>query len=164
MSMEDTLISKLIEETCADTSDSQPTGEVVNLQNYFEKKLNEVDFISLKSYLQHNDLQAEVMKFLQSTNCYRVVVNQSTLDFPSNWSIFQHIPASDLLVVDHMNDQDFLIDLFSELTGGEHHVAIAKEQEHIYLVFLPTQASDHHLKWMRRFFETKAQQEQKKTA
>ena len=44
MSNDDTLISKLISETYLETSDKDQPNAVVDLRNYFERKLNEVAY------------------------------------------------------------------------------------------------------------------------
>ena len=108
MNNDDTLISKLISETYSESTEKDQPNAVVDLRNYFEKKLNEVDFISISDYLSQHNLSMSNVVFQTQSQCYRLVLNESVLDFPSNWSIFKEINSEDLVYVDQSLDQDFL--------------------------------------------------------
>ncbi|MBC7427531.1 MAG: hypothetical protein H7336_02895 [Bacteriovorax sp.] len=157
MSNDDTLISKLISETYTDNADKESPSAVSDLRNYFEKKLNEVDFLSINDYLVQHDLSMSNLVFQTATECYRLVVNEATLDFPSNWSIFREIKSEDLVYVDQSLDQDFLLDIFSELNGSFFNLALVKDNTDVKLIYLPEEASKDHIQWLRGFFEKKNQ-------
>ena len=80
MSNDDTLISKLISETYLETSDKDQPNPVVDLRNYFERKLNEVEFISMNDYLAQNNLSMSNLKLVKKTQCYIKKI-ESPLDF-----------------------------------------------------------------------------------
>lgn len=154
-SSDDTLISKLISETYTEAPDKDQPNAVVDLRNYFERKLNEVDFNSMSDYLIQHDLRMSALTFQEESKCYRLTYNESVLDFPSNWSIFKDIKSEDVVYVDQSLDQDFLLDIFSELTGIYSNLALVKEEKEVKLIYLPEEASKDHVKWFRGFFEKK---------
>lgn len=153
MSNEDTLISKLIEETYTESVEKDQPNTFVDLRKYFEKRLNEVDFNSIDDYLDQHHLTHQELSFQKRSSCYRLVFKQSTLDFPSNWSIFKDIGSSDLIYLDQSLDQDFLLDIFSELCGSFQNIALVRENEQVQLIFLTGENSHDHVKWMRNYFE-----------
>ena len=157
MSNDDTLISKLISETYNDSVEKDQPNAVSDLRNYFEKKLNEVDFLSINDYLSQHNLSMSNVVFQTKTQCYRLVVKDSVMDFPSNWSIFKEIKSEDVVYVDQSLDQDFLLDIFSELNGNFFNLALVKENTDVKLVYLPEEASKDHIQWFRGFFEKKNQ-------
>jgi hypothetical protein len=154
MSNDDALISKLISETYTDSFDKDQPNAVSDLRNYFEKKLNEVEFISVADYLNQHGLKMSPLT-LHNNHCYRLVYNKSVLDFPKNWSIFKDIKNEDLIFVDQSLDQDFLLDIFSEVTGEYNNLALIKESMEVKLIFLPEMESKEHIQWFRGFFEKK---------
>lgn len=155
MSNEDTLISKLIEETCVEPLEKDRPDTCIDLRKYFEKRLNQVDFISIGDYLDQNHLSHQALILENNSGCYRLSFKQSILDFPSNWSIFKDIKSSDLLYVDQSVDQDFLLDIFAELCGSFQNIVLVKEEQEVQLVFLPEEESLDHVKWMRDYFVKK---------
>lgn len=155
MNDDDKLISKLLTETCVETPDKDQPNAVVDLRNYFERKLNEVDFLSIADYLIQHNLGMSRLSFQKKSQCYRLVFNGSTLDFPSNWSIFKDIKADDMVYVDQSLDQDFLLDIFSELTGSFMNIALIKDNNEVKLIYLPEEASKDHIQWFRGYFEKK---------
>ncbi|MGZ3789266.1 MAG: hypothetical protein ACXVLQ_12130 [Bacteriovorax sp.] len=155
MSNEDTLLSKLIEETCSKSDEKDQPNSFVDLRDYFEKRLNEVDFLSITDYLIQHHLEHQSLLFMSKSGCYRVTIKDSILDFPSNWSVFKDIKTTDLLFVDQALDHDFLLDIFSELYGEFYNIVLFKEDQKVQLVFLPEEKARDHVKWMRDFFEKK---------
>lgn len=155
MSNEDLLISKLIEETCIEPTEKERPNSNIDLRKYFEKRLNQIDFISITDYLDQNHLSHQALVLGINSNCYRLNFKQSVLDFPMNWSIFNEIKNSDLIYVDKSIDQDFLLDIFSELCGSFQNIALVKENQEIQLVFLPDENSSEHVNWMRNYFDKK---------
>lgn len=164
MSEDDTLISKLISETYTEAIEKDQPNSFVDLRNYFEKRLNEVDYLCINEYLLQNGLDCVELKLMGQTQCYRLVLKKSTLDFPSNWSIFKEMRTNDLIYVDQSLDQDFLLDIFSELNGNHANLALVKDEEHLKMVFLPEESSKEHIQWMRTFFEKKNQEQIKEAA
>jgi hypothetical protein len=156
MGNEDTLISKLIEETCSEASESEGQNSFTDLRKYFEKRLNEVDFNSISDYLDQNQLSHQVLSFENKSRCYRLKFKQSVLDFPSNWSIFSEIETNDLIYVDQSVDEDYLLDIFSEICGSFQNVVLLKENTEVQLVFLPGENAIEHVSWMRNYFEKKS--------
>ncbi len=154
-SNDDTLISKLIEETCTESVEKDQPNSFIDLRKYFEKRLNEVDFLSIQDYLQQHHLSHQPIPLRPNSNCYRLTFKQSVLDFPSNWSIFKDIKNSDLIYVDQSLDQDFLLDIFAELCGSFQNIVLVRENQEVQLVFLPEEESRDHVKWMRNYFEKK---------
>ncbi|MFA6237144.1 MAG: hypothetical protein WC635_07445 [Bacteriovorax sp.] len=164
MSNEDTLISKLIEETCTESVDKEQSSDFVDLRKYFEKRLNEVDFNSISEYLDQHHLTHQQLSLETRSGCYRLTFKQSVLDFPSNWSIFKDISSSDLIYVDQSADQDFLLDIFSEICGSFQNIVLVREHQTIELVFLPDETPHDHLTWMKNYFEKKNSESDKKEA
>lgn len=166
MSNEDTLMSKLIEETYTETIEKDQPDTFVDLRKYFEKRLNEVDFNSINDYLDQHHLSHQLLSFQDRSGCYRLSFKHSVLDFPSNWSIFKDISSSDLIYIDQALDKDFLLDIFSEICGSSQNIALVRENEQIQLVFLADENSYEHIQWLRNYFEKKhvAENTEKKAA
>ncbi len=160
MNNDDFLISQLISETYDEAPQKEQPNDVSDLRNYFEKKLNEVEFISVKQYLFQNGLKAQSVKYIDSIKCFRIVLNNHVLDFPSNWSIFKDLAQQSLIYLESKNDQDFLIDIFSELNGEQANVAMIKHDSQISMVFVPEEVAKEHLKWFRGFFEKQNQKQE----
>lgn len=155
MSSEDTLISKLIEETYLEATEEDQPNTFADLRKYFEKRLNEIDFYSIADYLDQHQLTHQRLSYEDSSRCYRLSFKQSVLDFPSNWSIFKEIVSSDLIYVDQSMDQDFLLDIFSEICGSFQNIVLVRENQEVQLVLLPDENSHDHVKWLRSYFEKK---------
>lgn len=165
MNNDDTLIAKLISETYdSEADDKDLPNSFVDLRNYFEKRLNQVDFLSLSDYIGQNQLSAVEFIFQSNSMCYRLIMKDSILDFPSNWSIFKEIKSQDLIYVDQSLDQDFLLDIFAELNGEYGNIALLKEGSVLKMVFLPEHDSKEHIQWMRSYFEKKNQVSEKEAA
>ena len=164
MSNEDTLISKLIEETCNDHADKDQLEAVVDLRNYFEKRLNQVDYLSLVDYLNQQQLPFESLSYIQDTCCYQLICKDIVLDFPSNWSVFQNIETNKLIFIDREVDHDFLLDIFTEVTGNFRNIAIINEDQKINLVFLDEHNSSDHTRWMEEYFLKKSEADTNKKA
>jgi len=153
---DDILISKLIEETCTETTiEKDQPNSFVDLRKYFEKRLNEVDFLSIADYLDQHHLSHQEISFQYQSKCYRLSFKQTILDFPSNWSVFKEIGKADLVYVDQSLDQDFLLDIFAELCGSHQNIVLVKENQEVQLVFLPEENSRDHVNWMRNYFDKK---------
>lgn len=161
---DDILISKLIEETCTETSiEKDQPNSFIDLRKYFEKRLNEVDFLSIADYLNQHHLTHQAIALQDKSKCFRLIFKQTTLDFPSNWSIFKEIKKTDLVYVDQSLDQDFLLDIFAELCGSFQNIVLVKENEEVQLVFLPEENSRDHVNWMRNYFDKKNTQTNSQT-
>lgn len=152
---DDILISKLIEETCTESIEKDQPNSIVDLRKYFEKRLNEVDFLSIADYLDQHHLSHQAIAYRDSSKCFRLVFKQTTLDFPSNWSIFKEIKKNDLVYVDQSLDQDFLLDIFAELCGSLQNIVLVRENQEVQLVFLSEENSREHVNWMRNYFDRK---------
>ena len=59
--------------------------------------------------------------------------------------------------MDQSLDQDYLLDIFSELTGEFSNIALVKEEQSLKLIYLPEESSKEHVQWFRGFFEKKNQ-------
>ncbi len=152
---EDTLISKLIEETCTESGERDQDTSFVDLRKYFEKRLNEVDFVSISDYMDQHHLSHQVLSYQRNSSCYRLLFKQSVLDFPSNWSVFGHIQNEDLIYIDPTSDDDFLLDIFSELCGSFQNIVLVRDNKEVQLVFLPEESAVTHVKWMKGYFNKK---------
>jgi hypothetical protein len=161
---DDILISQLISETYIDGDSKDQPNDCVDLRNYFEKRLNQVDYLSINDYIAQHNLVANDLELQERTKCYRLVINGSVLDFPSNWSVFKDLKNKELVFVDQSLDQDFLLDIFSEITGSYSNLAMVNEEKNVRVIFLPEDASKDHVQWIRGYLEKKGQSEIKEAA
>lgn len=157
MNNDDLLMSKLIAETYSESSDKDQPNAVGELRTYFEKKLNEVEFISLKDYVEQNNLKMNDVQFQPQSRCFRIKLNSKVLDFPSNWSVFKQINSEDIVYIDNSLDQDFLLDIFAEINDEFFNLLFVKEESKVKIVYLPEETSRDHLQWFRGFVEKKNQ-------
>lgn len=161
---DDILISQLISETYIDGDSKDQPNDCIDLRNYFEKRLNQVDYLSIDNYIAQHNLVANDLELLERTKCYRLVINGSVLDFPSNWSVFKDLKNKELVFVDQSLDQDFLLDIFSEITGSYFNLAMVNDEKNVRVIFLPEDASKDHVQWIRGYLEKKGQSEIKEAA
>lgn len=161
---DDTLISKLISETYTESQDKDQPNNFVDLRNYFEKRLNEVDFISLSDYLGQNEIHSVLLEYRKDSQCYRMIIKNSVLDFPSNWSVFKELKSQDIIYIDQSLDQDFLLDIFAELNGSQENLALLNDEGSARIVFLSLESSKEHIQWMRGYFEKRNQDQEKAAA
>jgi hypothetical protein len=152
MNNEDALISQLIEETYVEPVEKDQPETFVDLRKYFEKRLNQVDYISIIEYLNQHQLSHNEL-ILEDTGCYRLNFKQTVIDFPSNWSIFNEIKNTEFVYVDQSLDQDYLLDIFSEICGSFQNIALIKENQEIQLVFIPDENPSEHIKWIQGYFD-----------
>ena len=152
MGNEDTLISQLIEETYTESVEKELTDNTIDLRKYFEKRLNQVDFNSIREYIVQNHLSHQSLVLERSSGCFRLNFKDKTLDFPSNWSIFEEIKNSNLGYLDQSQDDSFLLDIFAELCGSHQNIVLVKENMDVQLVFIPEEESFDHVKWMKNYF------------
>lgn len=161
MSDHDLLLKQITEETYLDdVSVSSP----ISLVNYFEKRLNEVDFLSLKTYLANEEVLFLPMNYCEATKCYRVLLGQTVIDFPSNWSIFNKFSSEHLVHVKANADEDFLCEIFLSLLGEVKIIVLATDENEPNLIFLSNEKSDKHLEWIENYFAKKLEQENKKAS
>jgi hypothetical protein len=149
----DLFMSQITEETCAEPGENSSSGKCTDFQQYFEKRLNQVEFNSLSDYLIQQSLNHHLLVFQAETGCYRLSIEDTILDFPSNWSIFEGIKAKEIIQVDYSMDNDFFMDIFSELFGGIQSIVLLKESQKVVMVFLENENFQDHLKWMLGYFE-----------
>lgn len=155
MNNEDTLMSKLLAETYNE-SEKESSDNVVDLNRYFEKRLNEVDYISIDDYFRQQQINHCLLSFNKATGCYRLCFEKSVLDFPSNWSIFNALADKDLVFLNEDNDQDFLLDIFAELSGKMQNLVLVKDESKVQVAFLPGEETSDHLGWMHNYFAKKS--------
>lgn len=164
MNNDETLISQLTSETYVDAPEKEQPGAVLDLRNYFERKLNEVEFISIGSYLAQHNLEMSELVLQDKIQCYRLIYNESILDFPVNWSVFKEIGTEDLVYIDQSLDQDYLLDIFSEIIGEYKNLVLIKERGEVKIIYLSEEVSREHIQWFRGFFEKRNQEIEKDAA
>jgi len=166
MNMEDDLISKLIEETCKEEQEETPQedGKVFELSNYFEKRINQVEFLSLEKYIVQQDLNSFELSYNQNNGCYRLTTNKMTLDFPSNWSLFHTLKINKLQWVNAHENTDFLCDIFSEVLGSCEAFALTNDNGKFNVTLFADGSANEHYEWMLNYFSKKEMDQVKKTA
>lgn len=159
MKNDDLLISKLINETCKEESNVE-TSNVVNLAQYFEKRLNQVEHKSLNEYLKQHDIIHYRLEYMPFSRCYRLETENSLfLDFPSNWGPFSSITYSGCVQIDSQkNDDEFLCEILSEIVGEVNLLVITSESNSILLIPLSCSGLEH-AQWLNEYFEKKNQKE-----
>lgn len=155
MGNEDTLISQLIEETYTESVEKDQADNTFDLRKYFEKRLNQVDFNSIREYVVQHHLSHQALLFEKTSGCFRLNFKDKILDFPSNWSIFGEIKNSDLVYLDQSQDDCYLLDIFAELCGSLQNIVLVKENMEVQLVFIPEEESFDHVEWMKNYFDKK---------
>jgi hypothetical protein len=78
--------------------------------------------------------------------------------------VFKDLRNKELVFIDQSLDQDFLLDIFSEITGSFSNLAMVNESENVRVIFLPEEASKDHVQWIRGYLEKKGQSEIKEAA
>jgi hypothetical protein len=161
MNDQDLLMKQIIDETYHDdTTSSSP----INLVHYFEKRLNEVDFLSLKNYLSNEDIQFLPLEYNQITGCYRLVLDSNIIDFPSNWSIFSELQNRQFNYVRTTNDEDFLCEIFESHVGNLKIMVVTNDNNETHLIFLKSADAEKNLDWIKNYFLSKAESTEKKAA
>ncbi|MCK6595499.1 MAG: hypothetical protein L6Q33_09890 [Bacteriovoracaceae bacterium] len=142
--LDDNFIDVLLNETCALEDEKKveqvEVTNVVNLRDYFERKVNEVEYLNLHHYLTDNEIQFVTLALMPETNCYRMTLADQTFDFPKNWSVFEQLEK--VTYFQNEEDQDYLNDVFSELVGYSYQLAFINENNKSEMIFVP--AADIH--------------------
>lgn len=137
--MDDNFIDVLLNETCAMEEEQMvapvEVTNVVNLRDYFERKVNEVEYLNLHHYLSANEIQFVTLSLLPETNCYRMTLAGQIFDFPKNWSVFESIEK--VSYFQNEDDQDYLNDVFSEMVGYNYQLAFMNENNKSEMIFVP---------------------------
>ena len=166
MNMEDDLISKLINETCKEEQSEEKLEEakVFELSNYFEKRVNQVEFLSLEKYLTQQDLNSFTLSYNELNSCYRLETNNVTLDFPSNWSIFHTLKVNKLQWISAKENTDFLCDIFAEVLGSCEAFALTNDSGKFNITLFSDSSANDHYEWMLNYFSKKEMEQVKKAA
>jgi hypothetical protein len=150
------LLMKLItEETYQDDAVQSSQG---NLVSYFEKRLNEVDYHSLKNYLVDENILTFPLSYIPATGCYRLKIQQNEIDFPSNWSIFSKFSSDQLASIKSSDDEDFLCDIFLSVVGEVKIIVLACEEKESNIIFLNSDVSEKQLVWIENYFRKQSEQ------
>lgn len=161
MSDRDLLLKQITEETYQDDS---LNSSAISLVSYFEKRLNEVDYLSLKTYLANEEILFLPMTYNETTKCYRIILGRMEIDFPSNWSIFDKLESEQLVHVKASEDEDFLCEIFLSQVGEVRIIALAMDERESKIIFLSSDKSEKHLEWFENYFANKAELEYKKAS
>lgn len=162
----DDFLEQLIQETCKDSDRDLKNDESLDLNLYFEKQLNRIDFLSLERYLNEEEVFFLKLNYIEETQCYRLTNGSNlVLDFPSNWSVFSAIKTTPLLIVKKAEDQDYLCDIFSEAIYSCEQFALTNDSgDYRMVIFQDTFSSKKHCDWMRGYFDKKNIQSEKTAA
>lgn len=157
MKNEDLLLSKLLEETCLESSrpNSMTDANDGELVKYFEKRLNQVEYLSLEMYIKEESLNSFSLVYNINTKCFRLICGNHKIDFPSNWSIFNKIQNESFVYVTSSNDEDFLCEIFSEINKNCESFVIVNESGRSNLILFDNFKGKEHVDWMREYFDKK---------
>jgi hypothetical protein len=161
MNDQELMMKQLIEETYQE--DVGPTSPV-SLVNYFERRLNEVEYTSLKNYLKNEEVLFLPMTFNAANGCYRVALANTEIDFPSNWSIFSKFHTEHIVHVKANQDEDFLCEVFLSHVGEVKILVLASDNGMSRLIFLNSDKAEKQLEWIENYFKNKAEIEEKKAS
>jgi hypothetical protein len=161
MSDQELLLKQITEETY---NDEDVISSPVSLVDYFERRLNEVDYISLKAYLENEEILSFLLSYNEQTKCYRATVGSFEIDFPSNWSIFSEFHDSKLAYVNAEEDSDSLCEVFLSLVGEVKFVVLASDHDMSRLIFLNSENAVKQCAWIEGYFQNKQAEEQKKAS
>ncbi len=151
---EESFIGMLLNETCeAETSKDHIANNVVDLRTYFEKKVNEVEFIDLKAYLTSKEIKFAQMNLIPEIGTYRAVINEEIFDFPKNWSIFAELER--VSYYSNMTNEDHLNEIFSSLVGYTYQLAFVNEEKHIEMIFVPEADAVRCREWLMNYANKK---------
>lgn len=151
---DDNFIEVLLNETCDLEDNTEPKkmeepSNVVNLRDYFERKVNEVEYLNLHQFLQANNVQFVELHYHSEIKMYRMSYNGQDYDFPENWSFFQFIKKE--MYWEHHTDPDFLNEVFSEMIGYSYQLAFVNEDNQCDMIFVPTAELKKCNDWLREY-------------
>ncbi len=151
---DDNFINVMINETCDGSLDkkndsSEAVSNVVNLRDYFEKKVNEVEFLSLKEYLKDKNVKFVTLDYSEKTKMYRMTLNENIFDFPENWSVFKTLRTENYIELIH-ND-DLLNEIFAEFIGYDYQLTFLAENNQNQMIFVPLHQITKCKEWLREY-------------
>jgi hypothetical protein len=158
MNSDDYLISKLIEETCKEDKevlDESDSSKITELQSYFEKRVNQVEYISIDKYMIQQNLVVFKLKFLDTNKCFRLSAEKIILDFPSNWSVFQGFEFQKIQLIDYQNDKDLLCEVLSEVLGHCESIALVNDSGNYNMIVFKDISGKDHYEWFLNYFSKK---------
>lgn len=158
---DDNFIEVLLNETCdleenAEMFKKEEFSNVHSLRNYFERKVNEVEYLNLHQFLSANKIQFVSLKYESEIKMYRMSLKGTDYDFPVNWSFFQHIQNE--MYWEHREDQELLNEVFSELIGYQYQLAFVNENNKCDMIFVPTAELKKCNDWLREYVIKKMEQ------
>jgi hypothetical protein len=152
MKNDEILFTKLIEETLKEEVE-KPEATMHDLATYFENRLNQVEYLSLKKYLDTEGLKYFSLTFNADSKCYRLCFEDKEIDFPSNWSIFEKISLRPITHVDHENDEDSLCDIFQELFETCESFMITNDKNDFKMIIFSEANVKEHVQWFTEYFD-----------
>lgn len=162
---DDKLFLKLITETYSSTNESEQLHTPGELNIYFEKKQNEIEFTSIKKYLSDNSIEYETLEYDHVSRCFQLRYEQLEINFPSNWSNFSKFVNTGFEIIDEETDSDFLLDIFNEVRTVKNNILLLQDSEMILMIFLEEFKMKDHLNWIRDYLDkSKTNEEIKKAA
>ena len=77
--------------------------------------------VQVEQFIQRNEDSQINLSYRPSSGCYRVMVNNETLDFPKNWSIFSKLHQAGnsgedfFCLLSEKDDSDHVLEILSQL-------------------------------------------------
>lgn len=147
------LFSRLITETYSSIPESDQASNPIELNVYFEKKQNEIEFASIKKYLIDNHVEFETLEYNHISRCFLLRYNQMNIDFPSNWSVFSKFVNTGFEIVEEETDTDFLLEIINEIRSTRNNLLLLQDNEMMLMVFLEEHKMKEHLNWIRDYLD-----------
>ncbi len=132
----DSFISALVEETYQSLPESEVGRSPTDLFEYFKRKGQEDAPVS-NELISSSGLTCLPLLSIDKGNCYRLILKELVLDFPSNWSIFAEANNYGWGEVDRHGDHGHLLQVLSPyLPTGTTKLAVALSRAGSHMVLM----------------------------
>jgi len=155
---DDLFIGKLLEETYQHVPKEESSKSPSDLFDYFKNhtsqaKISSRDYL-LQSYFQSHGLVLAPLSYRNTSQCYRMKLDNLIFDFPSNWGIFKNLKylnTRDFIIVSRKEDSTSLAAVLSEVVAYPADVVVITDSGEKFLA-LTRESSEEDREWLSNFF------------
>ena len=158
---DDLFIHKLLEETYQFLPEDETAKSPAELFKYFQNHDNIDRYDSrdsiLFSYLNKNGVPFAPLEYLKDSGCFRLNLQKTVYDIPSNWSIFaelKQISGNELIIINEASDKDHLRKVFSQSLSKDVDLLILINQGRLYFSLISAE-SEEIVCWVSKYLGLK---------
>ena len=155
---DDSLIALLLEETYKTMSENSGEFEYHQLERHFDKQNSQqvTKFEpTLDNFLSRQSLASYQFSYSPHIGCYRLILDDTILDFPGNWSLFAGFRKE--LKYSRPDDETLASILSTSLMGNNNFIIIGNFGNLSLYVF--EKNDEFSVQWLEKYFSKQDKKE-----